>query len=205
MAECLVGFGHAVGILTLLHRRTTVVHRVQQFIRKTVLHRMFAALAGGIDDPADRQSLTPFSADLDRYLIRGTAYPARPDFYRGFHIIQRLVKHPDGIRLGATPALQHIESIVNNALRDGRLTIIHQSVQETSDDDVAKLGVRKNFALNRAVTARHERASLFRPLRAIQRTALPAFGDPLRVQHAAKNVVTYARKILYPAAADQDH
>ena len=74
MAEGLVGFGHPVGVFALLHRRTTVVHRVKQFVRKPVFHRVLAPLAGGIDEPTDRQRLAAFGANFHRNLVGGATY-----------------------------------------------------------------------------------------------------------------------------------
>src|ERR1700734_2147123 len=55
-------------------------------------------------------------------------------------------------------------------------------------------------------SARRRRAiciSLFRPLGAVERTALPAVLDALRVEHAADNVIADARQVLHAAAAEQ--
>src|SRR5246127_5711216 len=47
--------------------------------------------------------------------------------------------------------------------------------------------------------------SLLRTLGAIERTALLAVLDALRVEHAADDVVAHTGKVLHAAAADQDH
>src|SRR6201994_5204892 len=47
--------------------------------------------------------------------------------------------------------------------------------------------------------------SLLRALGAVERTALLAVLDALRVEHAADDVVAHAGKVLDAAAADQDH
>src|SRR3954453_21599957 len=73
VAEGLVGLGHPMGVLALLHGRPAVVDRVVQLVGKPLLHRMLAALAGGVDDPADRQSLAALGPNFDGYLIGGTA------------------------------------------------------------------------------------------------------------------------------------
>src|SRR5438270_7469385 len=46
--------------------------------------------------------------------------------------------------------------------------------------------------------------SLLRPLGAVFRTALAAVFDPLGVERAADDVIPHTRKILDPAAPDQD-
>src|SRR6478735_2674729 len=45
--------------------------------------------------------------------------------------------------------------------------------------------------------------SLLRTLGAIERTALLAVLDALRVEHAADNVIAHTRKVFHAAAADQ--
>src|ERR1700679_119857 len=47
--------------------------------------------------------------------------------------------------------------------------------------------------------------SLFRALGAVERTALLAVFDALRVEHAANDVIAHARQILDTTAADQNH
>src|SRR6056297_24861 len=46
---------------------------------------------------------------------------------------------------------------------------------------------------------------LLRALGAVFRTALLAVLDALRIEHAAQDMITDARKVLHPATADQDH
>src|SRR5690348_11849014 len=65
-----------------------------------------------------------------------------------------------------------------------------------------------NFASGRMsrLTARRRRlmrAPSLRPLRAVQRTALAALGDALRVEHAAQDMVPHARQVLHAPAPDQ--
>ncbi|GAD09799.1 hemagglutinin 2 [Gluconobacter frateurii NBRC 103465] len=72
MAECLIGFSHTVGVFTLLYSSATIVDRVHQFVGQALLHRVLTALAGGIDQPPDRQSLTALSAHFNRHLIGST-------------------------------------------------------------------------------------------------------------------------------------
>src|SRR3954453_20029203 len=69
VAERLVGFGHPVGVLTLLHGRAAVVHRVMQLVRAAVILLGLALLAGPADDPGGRHPLPPLRPHLDRHLI----------------------------------------------------------------------------------------------------------------------------------------
>jgi signal recognition particle subunit SRP54 len=56
VAECLVGFGHAVHFVTLLHGAATAFSGLEQFVGQALGHGLFATLAGGFLDPAHRQS-----------------------------------------------------------------------------------------------------------------------------------------------------
>src|SRR6478736_3591116 len=68
-----------------------------------------------------------------------------------------------------------------------------------------------NFGSGRIsrLTARRRRligsAPLLRPLGAVERTALAALRQALRVEHAAQDVVAHARQVLHAPAADQHH
>ena len=58
MGESLVGLGHLVHILATLYGVTAVVGSVENLTRQTVSHGALGALAGKLDQPAQRQSLT---------------------------------------------------------------------------------------------------------------------------------------------------
>ena len=73
MGESLVGLGHLVHILATLYGVTAVVGSVENLTRQTVSHGALGALAGKLDQPAQRQSLTTLGADFDRHLVSGTA------------------------------------------------------------------------------------------------------------------------------------
>src|SRR5690349_16592608 len=64
MTEGLVGLSHTVRIFAFLYRRTTIIDGVHQFVGQPILHRMLAPLAGRIDDPTDRERLTPLRSDF---------------------------------------------------------------------------------------------------------------------------------------------
>src|ERR1700722_7466001 len=57
--ESLVGFGHAVHVFLLLHRRAAPIGRIQQLIGQLVDHALFAAGAPVGDQPANGQRGAP--------------------------------------------------------------------------------------------------------------------------------------------------
>src|SRR6185437_9535367 len=105
VAECLVSFRHPVGIFTLFDRCAAVVHRVQQLVRKPVLHRVLTALTGRVDDPANGQGLPAFRTHFDRHLIGGAPNAARANLDSRLHVVQRLMEHTHRIGGSPTPAL----------------------------------------------------------------------------------------------------
>src|SRR5256885_12976996 len=95
MAEGLVGLGHLVRVFTSLDRRAEAVHRVHELCGELLAHALAAALAGGLDQPADAERKASIAADLDRDLVGGAADAAgldlddrRPVAHRGFPDLQ---------------------------------------------------------------------------------------------------------------------
>src|ERR1700761_4714653 len=107
------------------------------------------------------------------------------------------MEHAYWIGLGTAATLQDVEGTVDNAFGRGLLTVVHQRVHETADDDISELGVRQDFALIGAVATRHAIDPLLRPLGAIQRPALTALGDALGIQNATQDMIANARKVLH--------
>src|SRR5690606_7882000 len=68
MRERLVGLGHAMRFLALLDRAAAALRRFEQFGRELARHRVLAALARCIDDPAHCERHAPRRTHLDRHL-----------------------------------------------------------------------------------------------------------------------------------------
>src|SRR5688572_30539681 len=202
MREGLVGLRHTVGVFALLHRGAAVVGRVQQLGTEAVGHGLLRTAAGGLDDPADRQRLSALRADLDRHLVGRAADAAGAHLEVRLHIVQGIVEglHRVGLRL----LLDLSQGAVDNGLGSRLLAGIHQRVDELGDHQIAKLGIRQNFALLGSVTTGHRDLSLLRPLGAILGTALLAVLDALGIERAADDVIANAGQVLHTAATDHD-
>ena len=92
-----------------------------------------------------------------------------------------------------------VERAIDDAFGGGLLAVIHQAVHEFGEDQIAKFGVRVDFAAFCAVAAGHDFvpsrfARLLRTLGAVERAALLAVLHALRVEHAADDVIAHARK-----------
>ena len=170
--------------------------------RQAVGHGLLRTAARGLDDPADRQRLGAVRADFDRHLVGRAADAAGAHLEVRLHVVQRIVEglHRIGLRL----LLDLGQRAVDDGLGSRLLAGIHQRVDELGDHQIAKLGIRQNFALLGSVTTGHRDLSLLRPLGAILGTALLAVLDALGVERAADDVVANAGQVLHAAATDHD-
>src|SRR5580698_7511380 len=71
--EGLVGFGHLVRVVLLLHGVAATVGRIDELGGEALAHRLLSAVAGVEHQPAHGQGHAPLGADLDGNLVRGTA------------------------------------------------------------------------------------------------------------------------------------
>src|ERR1700712_193951 len=71
VGEGLVGLGHLVGVLALLHSGTEAVARVEDLVHQALGHRLLTTLRGVPDEPAQRERGATRALDLDRDLVGG--------------------------------------------------------------------------------------------------------------------------------------
>src|SRR4051794_4085784 len=72
VGEGLVGLGHLVGVLALLHSGTEAVGGVEDLVHQTLGHRLLATVRGVADQPAQGQRRAAAGLDLDRHLVGRT-------------------------------------------------------------------------------------------------------------------------------------
>src|SRR5215217_2656788 len=79
VGEGLVGLGHLVGVLALLHRGTETVGRVEDLVHEPLGHGLLATVLGVPDQPAQRERGASRALDLDRHLVGGATDAAGLD------------------------------------------------------------------------------------------------------------------------------
>src|SRR3954453_10129345 len=79
VGEGLVGLGHAVDVVLALESAALLVDGVGELAGEALGHRLLAALAGELDQPADGQGARPAGGDLDRDLVGRAADSAGAD------------------------------------------------------------------------------------------------------------------------------
>jgi hypothetical protein len=97
--EGAVGFRHPVRVFALLDGVPTIVRRIEELGREPVHHGLVIAAAGGLDDPANGESLATLGANLDRDLVGRAADAAGPDLDAGATLSSACLKTSSGFAL----------------------------------------------------------------------------------------------------------
>src|ERR1017187_7684452 len=120
MSECLVRLGHLVGVLAALHARPEAVARVEQLVHEPLRHGLLTALAGVVDEPAQRQGGAAGSPHLHRDLVRRAADPAGANLQGWLHVVQGTLQRHH--RVVARLLLGSLERAVHDPLGQGALS-----------------------------------------------------------------------------------
>src|SRR5215218_5735551 len=87
VGEGLVGLGHLVGVLALLHRGTEAVGGVEDLVHEALVHRLLATGLGVADQPAQRERGAARALDLDRDLVGRATDTAGLDLEGRLHVV----------------------------------------------------------------------------------------------------------------------
>ena len=131
MSESLVGLGHLVGILALLHGVAGVVGSIHDLSSQALSHGLLTTAAAVSSQPAQAQSLAASGADLQGNLVVSAANTAGLALEAGHDVLHRLLESLQRIVAGLL--LNHGESFVNDLLSDALLAIQHHAVDQTGD------------------------------------------------------------------------
>src|SRR5690349_12471602 len=220
MREGLVGFRHAVRVLSFLDGAATQVRRVHELVGELLGHGLaVAALARVADQPADAERQAPVRIHFHGHLIVRAADAPRLHFERGLDVLDRLLEHLQ--RVVARLLLDRGERTVHDALGGAALAVAHQRADEFRHQRAAVQRIERNFTLRNFSTSwhcdlsegrpeglRYQKAGLrpalrFRPLGAVLRAPLLPALHAHRVERAAHDVVADAREVLHAAAANE--
>ena len=131
MSESLVGLGHLVGILALLHGVAGVVGSIHDLSSQALGHGLLTTAAAVSSQPAQAQSLAASGADLQGDLVVSAANTAGLALEAGHDVLHRLLESLE--RIVASLLLNHGESLVNDLLSDALLAVQHDAVDQTGD------------------------------------------------------------------------
>src|SRR6476469_4452915 len=153
VGEGLVGLGHLVGVLALLHSGTEAVARVEDLVHEEIGHGLLATVGGVPYDPAQGQRGVAVGLDLDGDLVGRAADAAGLDLDGRLDVVHRALERDDGVGAGLLAAT--LESGVDDALRHGLLAVLQDLGDELGDQLRAVDRVRDEGALGSGTLARH--------------------------------------------------
>lgn len=179
VAEGLVRLGHAVDLFTLGDGLALAAGGVEELVGQALSDGLALFAAGGRDDPAEAERLLTLAVDLHGDLVVGTADALGADFDEGLDLVDGHMEAVEGALGGVgivdlvEAALDDVHGVVDVALGDGLLAVVHDAVGELREDLVAVDGVGTKLlgALGETLAAHLEASWLVRRL-------LPAFVHP---------------------------
>src|SRR5688500_18159542 len=95
--EGLVRLGHLVRVLAPLDGGAEAVARVEQLVHEALGHRLLAAGAAVLDEPAQAERRAAGGANLDRDLVGRTTDAASADLEGGLDVVQRALERDDRV------------------------------------------------------------------------------------------------------------
>src|SRR5680860_453499 len=131
VGEGLVGLGHLVGVLTLLHSGSEAVGRVEDLVHQPFGHRLLATVRGVAHEPAQRQRGAAVGLDLDRHLVGGTADAAGLDLDGWLDVVERTLERDDRVSAGLLTGA--FEGAVDDALGNLLLAVLKHLGDELGD------------------------------------------------------------------------
>ena len=131
MCESTVSLSHTVHVLLTLEGTTLVVVSVHNLSGQLLSHALSAALAGEEDHVLHRHALLTVGANLCRHLEGSTTDTAALHLHLRSDVVEGLLPDLQGsLLLLGSLLLHNVEGVVEDAVRDALLTIVHQVVNK---------------------------------------------------------------------------
>src|SRR3712207_1163943 len=131
MSECTVSLSHTMHIFFTLECTTLIVVSVYNLSCELLSHRLSATLTGKSDKVLHRNTLLTIRTDFCWNLECCTTDTTALNFYLRSDIIQSLLPNFESrLFLLGHLTLYGIKRIVENLIRNGFLTVIHQVINE---------------------------------------------------------------------------
>src|SRR6185295_1708223 len=203
VGEGLVGLGHLVDVVPLLHGFAFAAVRVVELVRQLLGHRAALLGAGGGEQPAVGQRHAALLGDGHRNLVGRAADAAGADLDHGHDVVDRLGEDVLAVLVGDL-LVDLVERGVEDPLGRRLLSAFHEAVDELPHHLVLEFGVGLEQVLEGAEFRGHRSPLLFLgPLDAVLGPARLAVLDAGAVQRAADDVIAHAGQVAHAAAADE--
>src|ERR1700761_5264723 len=140
VGEGLVGLRHAVDVVLALVGVALLLGGIQELVGEPLGHRLLAALAGELDQPADGEGPGPAGRHLDGHLVGGAADAAGADLQDGGQRLDAGLQLLNGVLAAALA--EDGQGVVDDLLGHRLLAVEHHLVDDLLDEAVAVDGVR---------------------------------------------------------------
>ena len=155
VGESLVGFGHLVRIVLLADSVAFTVLGSNEFGSKAVGHVGFVAVAGGIEEPAEGESLGAVRSDFHRNLVVRTTDAAGLDFDARLDVFEAEFELLESGFLAFELLVEFIEGGVNDLFGDGLLALLEHDTDEFGDESGMETRIREDGAMESLSSSRH--------------------------------------------------
>src|SRR5918994_5170787 len=140
VGEGLVGLRHAEDVVLALVRAALLGLGVEQLVGQTLRHRLLAAVARELDEPADRERAGAPGGHLDRHLVGRAADAAGADLEDRRERLDGRLERLD--RVLARALGEDRQRVVDDALGGRLLAVQHHAVDDLLDELGAVQGIR---------------------------------------------------------------
>ena len=147
MGESLVGFGHLVRIVLLADSVAFTVLGSNEFGSKAVGHVGFVAVAGGIKEPAEGESLGTVRSDFHRNLVVGTTDTARLDFDARLDVFEAEFELFERGFLAFDLLVELFKSSIDDLFSDGLLALLEHDTDEFGNEGRLETRIREDGAM----------------------------------------------------------
>lgn len=155
VSESLVGFGHLVRVVLLADSVAFTVLGSNEFGSKAVGHVGFVAVTGGIEEPAESESLGAVRGNFHRNLVVGTTDAAGLDFDAGLDVLEANFKLLERSFLAFDLLVEFFESSVDDLFGDGLLALLKDNTDEFGNESRLVTRIREDGAMEGLSSSRH--------------------------------------------------
>ena len=155
VGESLVGFGHLVRVVLLADSVAFTVLGSNEFGSKAVGHVGFVAVTGGIEEPAESESLGAVRGNFHRNLVVGTTDAAGLDFDAGLDVFEADFELFESSFLAFDLLVEQVKSGVDDLFSDGLLALLEDDTDEFGDEGGMETRIREDGAMESLSSSRH--------------------------------------------------
>ena len=155
VGESLVGFGHLVRVVLLADSVAFAVLGGNEFGSKAVGHVGFVAVTGGIEEPAESESLGAVRGNFHRNLVVGTTDAARLDFDARLDVLEADFELFECSFLAFDLLVEQVKSGVDDLFGDGLLALLEDDTDEFGDEGGMETRIREDGAMESLSSSRH--------------------------------------------------